>query len=183
MIYMNKPIRIIQTAAARSGSTVLSNILMSYFQPYEALSFMGRHTYSEEFMEKNIVIKSHDKNLDDWINRFGSKYNLYFIISDRGDYDWSDYYHYENALFIKYEELLATHENTLEKISKNVHTKVKEVLPDEFMIQNRENISIQNGINRITNMNERYVKIKDKPFEFVDKYYQIHGHHKNNRQG
>ena len=32
-------------------------------------------------------------------------------------------------------------------------------------------------------MNERYKIIKDKPFEYVDKYYQIHGHHKNNRQG
>jgi len=46
---MNKPIRIIQTAAAHSGSTVLSNILMAYFQPYESLAFMGKHTYSEVF--------------------------------------------------------------------------------------------------------------------------------------
>jgi len=180
---MTKPIRIIQTAAARSGSTVLSNILVAYFQPYESLAFMGKYTYSEEFLEKNIVVKSHDKDLDDWLERFGNKYNLYFIISDRGDYDWSDYYHYENALFIKYEELLETKDNSLEKISKNVYAKVKEVLPEEFMIQNREKTSIQNGINRITNMNDRYTKIKDKPFEYVDKYYQIHGHHKNNRQG
>ena len=180
---MNKPIRIIQTAAAHSGSTVLSNILMAYFQPYESLAFMGKHTYSEDFLEKNIVVKSHDKNLDDWINRFGHKYNLYFIISDRDDYDWSDYYHYENTLFIKYKEILETKENSLENISKNIYTKVKELLPEEFMLQNREKISIQNGVNRIKNMNERYEKIKTKPFQFVDKYYQIHGHHKNNRKG
>ena len=86
-------------------------------------------------------------------------------------------------MFIKYEELLETKDNSLEKISKNVYAKLKEVLPEEFMIQNREKTSIQNGINRITNMNDRYTKIKDKPFEYVDKYYQIHGHHKNNRQG
>lgn len=180
---MDKPIRIIQTAAARSGSTLLSNILMAYFQPFEPVCFMGKHTYREELIENNIVLKSHDKVIDDWISRFGDKYNLYFIISDRDDYDWSDYYHYENALFIKYNELLETSENTLEKISNNVYMKVKEILPPEFMIQNREKISIQNGINRITNMNERYKIIKDKPFEYVDKYYQIHGHHKNNRQG
>lgn len=180
---MNKPIRIIQTAAARSGSTVLSNILMAYFQPYEPLAFMGKHTYSEDILKKNIVIKTHDKILDDWIEKFGHKYDLYFVISDRDDYDWSDYYHYDNALFIKYSELLETSENSLENISKNIYAKVKELLPEEFMIQNRENVSIQNGINRVINMNERYEKIKSKPFEFVDKYYQIHGHHKNNRQG
>jgi len=50
---MTKPIRIIQTAAERSGSTVLSNILVAYFQPYESLAFMGKYTYSKEFLEKN----------------------------------------------------------------------------------------------------------------------------------
>ena len=52
-------------------------------------------------------------------------------------------------------------------------------LPKEFMIYNRRNISIQNGINRINNMNKRYLEIKNKPFEFVDKYYQLHGSHRN----
>ena len=64
-----KPIRIIQTSAARSGSTVLSNILMAFFQPYEPLCFMVKHSYNKELMKNNVVIKTHDKNIDDWIKK------------------------------------------------------------------------------------------------------------------
>jgi len=178
-----KPIRFIQTSAARSGSTVLSNILMAFFQPYESVCFMGKHTYNKDLIKDNIVIKTHDKNIDDWISRFGSEYDLYFIISDRGDYDWDKYYQYDKTLFIPYEDLLENEENLLSCIVENLYTKLKEIIPKEYMIHNREQISIQNGINRINNMNDRYEKIKSKPFEFVDKYYQIHGHHRNNRKG
>jgi len=59
-----KPIRIIQTSAARSGSTVLSNILMAFFQPYEPICFMGKSSYNEDLLRDNIVIKTHDKKID-----------------------------------------------------------------------------------------------------------------------
>ena len=48
------------------------------------------------------------------------------------------------------------------------------------MIYIRKNVSINNAINRINNMNKRYKEIKDKSFDFVDKYYQLHGSHRNN---
>lgn len=179
----SKPIRIIQTSAARSGSTVLSNILMAFFQPYEHLCFMGRSSYNPDLVKDNIIIKTHDKNLDDWIEKFGDIYDLYFIISDRGDYDWDKYYQYEKTLFISYDELLENKDNMLSYIVENLYTKTKEFLPKQYTIYLRDNICIQNGINRINNMNSKYEKIKDKPFEFVDKYYQIHGHHRNGRKG
>jgi len=178
-----KPIRIIQTSAARSGSTVLSNILMAFFQPYEPICFMGKSSYNEDLLRDNIVIKTHDKKIDEWVEKFGNKYDLYFIISDRGDYEWDKYYQYNNVLFISFEDLLENENNLLSNIVSNVYSKLKELIPKKFMIYNRESVSIQNGINRINNMNIRYEKIKEKPFEFVDKYYQIHGHHRNNRKG
>lgn len=178
-----KPIRIIQTSAARSGSTVLSNILMALYQPYESVCFMGKSTYSSDLLKNNIVVKTHDKKILEWIEKFGDQYDLYFIISDRGDYDWDKYYQYDNCLFISFDDLLENETNLLSTIVTNVYTKMNELLPKEYMIYNRKDVSIQNGINRINNMNSRYEKIKDKPFEFVDKYYQIHGHHRNNRKG
>ena len=178
-----KPIRIIQTSAARSGSTVLSNILMAFFQPYEPLCFMGKHSYNKELMKNNVVIKTHDKNIDDWIKKFNDEYDLYFIISDRGNYDWDKYYQYDKTLYISFEELLESENNLLSCIVENVYTKVGELLPKDYMVNNRPKVSIQNGINRINNMNDKYEKIKTKPFEFVDNYYQIHGHHRNNRKG
>lgn len=176
---MNKPIRIIQSSNPGSGSTVLVNILMAFFQPYEGVTFMGKNYYKEDMISNNIVIKTHDKKIDDWIQNFGEKYELYFIISDRNDYDWQKYYDYDNILFIQYEELLETDENPLDQISENLYNKIEKFLPLKFMVYNRKKISIKNGTNRITNMNKRYEEIKDKPFEFVDKYYQIHGSHRN----
>ena len=37
-----------------------------------------------------------------------------------------------------------------------LETKLKEVLPKEYMIQNREKISIQNGINRLSSRTTKY---------------------------
>ena len=178
---MVKPIRRIQLSHPGSGSTVLSNLLMAFFQPYENVVFMGKNYYTENIVHDNIVIKTHDKSIIDWNNKFSDKYDLYYIISDRHDYDWSEYYNQEKFLFINYEELLEKPNNSIEKISENVFKKIDNFLPQEFMIYNRKHISIQNGINRINNMNKRYAEIKDKPFEFVDKYYQIHGSHRNRK--
>lgn len=176
---MNKPIRIIQCSHPGSGSTVLSNLLMAYFQPYEKLAWMGKAHYDKNILHNNIVVKTHHKKLEEWNQIFDNKYELFFIISDRNDYDWSEYKDYKNILFIKYNEILETDSNTLSIISNNIFKKCEKLLPNNFMIYNRSNISIQNGINRINNMNKRYSVIKDKPFEFVDEYYQIHGSHRN----
>ena len=179
---MTKPIRIIQVSHPGSGSTVLSNLLMAFFQPYENVIFMGKHFYKEELVHNNIVIKTHDKLIEEWNKKYENIYDLYYIISDRHDYDWDTYRNNKKFLFITYEELLENDKNPIEQISINVFNKVNNFLPKEYMIYNRKNISIQNGINRINNMNKRYAEIKDKPFEFVDKYYQIHGSHRNRKK-
>ena len=176
---MTKPVRIIQLSNPGSGSTVLSNLLMAFFQPYESLVFMGFHHYNQDIVNNNIIIKTHDVMIDEWIKIFSDKYDLYFIISDRDDYDWNEHKKNKKNLFINYQEILESKVNPLPKISLNIFNKVNNFLPKEFMIYNRRNISIQNGINRINNMNKRYLEIKNKPFEFVDKYYQLHGSHRN----
>ena len=103
---MTKPIRIIQMSHPGSGSTVLSNLLMAFLQPYENIIFMGKYFYKEELVHNNIVIKTHDKSIDEWNKKFQDIYDLYYIISDRHDYDWSDYKNNQKFLFISYEELL-----------------------------------------------------------------------------
>lgn len=177
---MTKPLRIIQTSNPGSGSTVLANILIAFFQPYENLTWMGKPYYNRDLVNDNIVIKTHHKRLDEWIEKFGDNYDLYFIISDRDDYDWHKYRDYKNVLFIKYDEILETEKNSVENICNNIFIKCNNFLPDNYMVYIRKNISIINAINRINNMNNRYKDIKNKPFDFVDKYYQLHGSHRNN---
>ena len=66
-----------------------------------------------DLLRDNIVIKTHDKKIDEWVEKFGNKYDLYFIISDRGDYEWDKYYQYNNVLFISFEDLLENEKKTL----------------------------------------------------------------------
>jgi len=176
---MNKPIRIIQCSHPGSGSTVLVNILTAFFQPHEPVSWLGKPENIKNHLNNNIVLKTHYKNLDEWIDLFSKDYQLFFIISDRKDYDWNKYYDYPNVLFIDYSDILETETNTLLDISTNIYNKCESFLPKQFMIYNRKNISIQNSVNRITNMNKRYEEIKNESFDFVDKYYQLHGSHRN----
>lgn len=176
---MTKPLRIIQSSNPGSGSTVLSNILMAFFQPYENLTWMGKPYYNQDLVNNNIVIKTHHKRLDEWIDKFGDHYDLYFIISDREDYDWHKYREYNNVLFIKYHDILETEKKSVNDICINIFEKCLNFLPDNYMIYIRRNISINNAVNRINNMNKRYNEIKNKPFDFVDKYYQLHGNHRN----
>ena len=100
---MVKPLKIIQVSNPSSGSTVLVNLLMAYFQPYEGVTFMGKNYYKEDILFNNIVIKTHDKKINEWINKHKENFDLYFIISDRNDYDWGEFYNYDNILFIQYE--------------------------------------------------------------------------------
>lgn len=177
---MIKPLRIIQCSNPGSGSTVLANALMGFFQPYENLTWMGKPYYNSDLINNNIIIKTHHKRLDDWIEKYNETYDLYFIISDREDYDWNKYYEYKNVLFINYNELLENKSNSIDNICNNIFSKCENFLPQNYMINIRKYISIQNSINRIANMNQRYNEIKNKPFDFVDKYYQLHGSHRNN---
>ena len=121
---MTKPVRIIQLSNPGSGSTVLSNLLMAFFQPYESLVFMGFHHYNQDIVNNNIIIKTHDVMIDEWIKIFSDKYDLYFIISDRDDYDWNEHKKNKKNLFINYQEILESKVNPLPKISLNIYNKV-----------------------------------------------------------
>ena len=53
----------------------------------------------------------------------------------------------------------------------NIYNKINKMLKIE--------LSIEGGINRIIAMNKRYEEIKDKPFDYIDDFFEIHGHHRN----
>ena len=101
---------------------------MAFLQPYENIIFMGKYFYKEELVHNNIVIKTHDKSIDEWNKKFQDIYDLYYIISDRHDYDWDTYRNNKNFLFITYEELLENDKNPIEQISLNVFNKVNDFL-------------------------------------------------------
>ena len=83
---MVKPLKIIQVSNPGSGSTVLVNLLMAYFQPYEGVTFMGKNYYKEDILFNNIVIKTHDKKINEWINKHKENFDLYLDKLTLGSY-------------------------------------------------------------------------------------------------
>ena len=87
-------------------------------------------------------------------------------------------YKYDNILFIKYDILLETDKNPIEKIVKCVYKKLRSFLPQEIFPDTQEQSILDNAVQRIENMNELYQKIKHKPYGYTDQFYHIHGSHR-----
>ena len=135
----------------------------------------------------NLIIKSHfgpsneGEEFDDWGENY-PEYDLYFVVSEREKKYKERYYNYENILFIAYKELLETKENTVEKIVKYVYKQASSFLPREIFPDNDEKSIIDTAVKRIEDMNKVCKTIKDKPFEYCDKFYHIHGSHRGRPQ-
>ena len=103
-----------------------------------------------------------------------SNYNLYFICSERGQKIINKkYLSYNNVLVLKYSELLETDNYSIKDIVENIYNKLITFL------SNNINLNKDMAIERINNMNNEYKIIKDKPFTYVNKFYHLHGSHRN----
>jgi hypothetical protein len=135
----------------------------------------------------NLIIKSHfgpsneGGEFDDWTENY-TEYDLYFVVSEREKKYKECYYNYENILFIAYEELLETKENTVDKIVKYVYEQLKSFLPQEIFPDISEKSMLDNATKRVEDMNVLYEEIKHKPFEYCNKFYHIHGSHRGRPQ-
>jgi hypothetical protein len=121
-----------------------------------------------------IVVKSHNLEIDELIARYGNKYNLYFVCSQRKEYKYvldEKYTKYKNVIIFDYEELNETPKNTVSHIVTNIYNKICKVIPITFQLNT--------GIQRVQSMNKRYEEIKNQPFSFIDNFYMIHGSHRN----
>ena len=110
---MQKDIIIIQTGFKRAGTTFLVNLLYGFIAPNEAIhGFFDIEEPLESFSKYNIY-KSHMLNIDDIINKYSDKYQLYFIISERDEKIDEKYKELHNVLiFDYYKELLETKDNS-----------------------------------------------------------------------
>jgi hypothetical protein len=173
---MNKPIKIVQSSSPHTGSTLLLNLIHGVLRPEEEI-----HYPTEKYVNNYLITKTHNTNIDHWINKY-PEYELYFIVSHRKNHKKIDnkYHKYKNVLIIDYDNINETPDNTLIDISKFISTKLKEFLP-ECVYPTISDEEIHNDIiNRITSMNKLYNEIlKNKNFSYWDKFYGIHGSHRN----
>jgi hypothetical protein len=132
-----------------------------------------------EYIEKNfeniIVVKTHNTNIDQLINKYNKKYKLVFICSENRETEYvidEKYKLYNNVVIFDFNELNETSENKLNQIVDNIYKKVKNVLLDI-------ELDTSKCIERIKLMNARYEEIKNKPYTYVDNFFEIHGSHRN----
>jgi len=166
---------IIQTSPQHTASTFLVNALYGLINELKDKKIIGDwvHNY-DSYFTNTILLKCHDIDIDGFIKKYNEKYNLFFICSERKDKNLfidNKYKSYDNVVVFDFNELNETETNTIPKIIENIYNKLKNILNIE--------LNMENAINRINKMNQRYEEIKHKSFDYWDEFYQLHGSHRN----
>ena len=126
-----------------------------------------------------MAIKTHNTNIDEITKLWGDKYNLFFICSERYEYNKlidPKYKLWDNVIVFEYNELNETVDNTLDSIVDNIYNKIFDKIPHLTM----DKMTCKY---RIDGMNLCYEEIKSKSFDYVVEFYHIHGSHRNRING
>jgi hypothetical protein len=165
----------IQTSPFHTCSTLLVNSLYGIIPECSTLSIRGTWSKNVDKDFKNIIIlKSHNTNIDELIKKY-KNYKTVFICSERKNENRlidKKYKKYNNVVVFSFKELNETANNTLNNIVENIYKKIKKVLPNNIVLDK------ETCIKRINDMNIRYEEIKDKPFTYIDPFFEIHGSHR-----
>ncbi len=167
---------IIQTSPYHTASTLLINAIYGLIPELFDKKIIGIWDNNfEKYFKNIIVIKNHNTNIDELINKYNEKYKLVFICSERQEKNYlidQKYKTYDNVVIFDFNELNETSNNTIKQIVDNIYNKVQKVLSDI-------ELDTAKCIERIKLMNIRYDEIKDKPFSYIDDFFEIHGSHRN----
>jgi len=173
----------------------MKTLIIQYSPPHTASTFLTNALYGlvpslcndpVNFDDFNLinnnnndvfVIKTHNNNFDEFISKYNNVYKLYFICSEREEYDLiidNKFKLYNNVIVFSFTELNETSTNTIPNIITNIYNKINTKLNIE--------LNVESGINRIISMNKCYDEIKDKDFSYYDIFYSIHGSHRNRKK-
>jgi hypothetical protein len=166
---------IIQTSPPHTASTLLINALYGLIPELNDKKIIDICADNlEKYFNDIIVIKNHNINIDELIEKYKDQYDLYFVCSERKNMNKfidDKYKSYNNVCVFDFNELNETPENTIPQIIQNIYDKINSMLNIE--------LNVEGGINRINLMNVRYEEIKEKPFSYVEDFFKIHGSHRN----
>lgn len=166
--------KIIQCSGHGTASTLLVNILTGLFYDKREINWISV-SKPYDILLTNFITKTHKTDINSWLKNQKDSDNIFFIMSERkGRVPDSDR-NKNNVIVFNYDELLETDENTLENLVTNVYKKLTDFLPKELV----DIMNLERSIQRIKDMNCFYETIKHKPFKYFDKYYHLHGSHRN----
>jgi len=185
----------------RTGSTLLVNIVHGFFDPDKPV-WMGGLNTPKKLMK---ILKSHDTRLfhqEKYTKTpYDLKENCVKIISverpeiqkilkysaDGVDIvppdEFSKVKKLDHVLVLDYTNDLLYKSDYSPYAEKNLIDIIKNIA-EKIELKFKISISeyqIQNAINRVIKMNEKYENIKNSDFEYCDKFYHIHGGHRNRK--
>ena len=178
---------IFQTAQTQTGSTLLVNMLYGFMLPTLPIAYYGGRNCSvreEVDTPKMINILKTHVDIGKLMNKHGGKHTVFFVCCEREDRVLpcrpraccnpieKEYRDWDNVLIFDYSELLETETNSLENIIDGAYDKISNFLPEHITL------SKESCLNRINAMNARYEEIKDEPFTYIDRFYELHGSHR-----
>lgn len=166
---------IIQTSPYHTASTFLINALYGLIPELNDKKIIRiKDNQWEQYFDEIIVLKCHNINIDELIEKYKNNYELYFICSERIEKGYiidEKYKSYNNVIIFQFEELNESSTNNLYNIINNIYYKIKTILNIK--------LNIESGIDRIIKMNNRYEEIKHNSFNYIDDFFEIHGSHRN----
>ena len=170
---------IIQTSPTHTARTFLVNALYGLIPELSDKKIIYSeckcNNINESVFRNIIVLKTHNNNIDELINKYQNKYKLFFVCSERREkkYMMNDKYKaYNNVVMFDFFELNETIDNTLPQIVDNIYNKLKNVLVDVDLDKSK-------CIERLIMMNKKYEEIKHKKFSYIDNFFELHGSHRN----
>uniref|UniRef100_A0A6C0LLC6 Sulfotransferase domain-containing protein n=1 Tax=viral metagenome TaxID=1070528 RepID=A0A6C0LLC6_9ZZZZ len=170
--------KIIQASPSHTGSTLLLNLIHGFLAPAEQI-----HWKTENKIHNHLITKTHNTSVDNLIEQF-KQYKLWFVMSERNDEKTcklidDKYRKHRRVLIINYNEINETPSLSLDNIVENIFHKFVKFFPKNLIPKKDSNAIKLDMKNRVIEMNKVTEEIKSKPFEYWDKFYGVHGSHRN----
>jgi len=161
-----KPLKIIQMSPPRTGSTLLANMLHGFYDPLSPVKYASKMNAKEDKCDSKII-KTHNQQFN-WNRLYEKTHRLYFVCSERkglGRFIKNSIKQKPNVVVFEYNELIQ--ESSIEY--------VRAILINHIP----EYPNLDTAKERIKKMNEICDEIKHKPFNLYNKFFHIHGSHRN----
>lgn len=173
-------VRIIQIGKLRTGSTLLTNVLYGLVTPKADVCYCADGCCMVNNLPGSVIIKMHDPaqiaTLDKRCRLHGCE--PYFVCSVRAEFNRdipAEFKTWPNVTRVEYADLIQTETRSVADSVQAVVERIKPIFPADFVAS----FQLDAAVERVEAMNRRYAEIQDKPFDWIDTFFRLHGHHRN----
>ena len=162
---------LVQTSPKHTASTLLVNAIHGLIPALADKRIVTGKRFKP--FDTILAIKIHNTNIDHLLHLY-RHYRVIFVCSERKELNLCidpKYKRYPNVVVFDYTELNATEATPLPAVVDTIYSKLAPLLPIR--------LDKASCLQRLMAMNKRYEEIKQKPFSYIDPFFELHGSHRN----